>query len=151
MTGTEGGDHEGDTFAIKLRRLMLTKRHGDGRPYTPSEVAKDMTRQGRPVSKSYIYALLNGTSEPSHKLVEDFIAYFGVEAEYFNNSPRGRELARDYELLALLAKGQVLEIAYRTARLPAEDIKHVLEFVEFKESQLKPKEGQPDSEDPPPG
>lgn len=123
------GNEASETFATQLRRIMATTKH------TPREVAEEMTRRGYKISKSYMYALLDGKSKPGHELVVGFADYFEVELAYFSNSKRGRELNAQYELLSLLGEENVKELAYRTSRLSAGKIRNVLDYIRFQESQ----------------
>ncbi|HWE89437.1 MAG TPA: helix-turn-helix transcriptional regulator, partial [Pseudonocardiaceae bacterium] len=137
MSGTEstGSDEQGETFATRLRRLFDAVRQPDGTPYTPREVAEEMTRRGHGVSRSYLYTLLKGESEPSHGLVQALADFFEVPLEYFSNSDRSLELNRQYEILAALGEQNVRKIAYRASRLSPEKLRNVLDYIEFQASR----------------
>lgn len=124
-----------ETFATALRRLFDAVRQPDGTPYTPREVAEEMTRRGHRISRSYLYTLLKGESEPSHGLVQALADFFEVPLEYFSNSERGRELHRQYEILAALGEKNVRQIAYRASQLSPEKLRNVLDYIEFQASR----------------
>lgn len=121
-----------ETFAAKLGRLFDSVRREDGQPYTPREVAEELTRRGHKVSKSYLYALLKGERDaPGHALVEALAEFFEVPVEYFSHTERGRELNQQYEIVAALGEANVRTIAARASQLSPESLKNVLEFIEF--------------------
>lgn len=124
-----------DTFATQLRRLFDSVKRPDGGKYTPREVAEEIARRGHRVSRSYLYALLKGESEPSHALVQALADFFAVPLEYFSHSERGRELNRQYDILASLGEHNVRQIAYRAQGLSPEKLRSVLEFIDFEASR----------------
>lgn len=123
------------TFADRLRRLFASVTRQDGSRFTPREVAAGLTDQGHKVSKSYLYALLAGESEPSHALVQALATFFGVPLEYFADSDRGVELNRQYELLAALGEANVRHIAARARLLSPEQLRSVLAYLDFEASR----------------
>lgn len=133
MSKTE--DPGADTFAAQLRRLFDSVKHTDGRNYTPREVAEEITRRGHRLSRSYLYALLKGESQPSHALVQALADFFGVPLEYFSRSERGRELNRQYDILASLGENNVRQIAYRARQLSPEKLRSVLDYIDFEASR----------------
>jgi transcriptional regulator with XRE-family HTH domain len=128
---TDKAEVEADTFAVRLERLISVKKHDDGRPYTKPEIAEEMGQQGRKVSKSHLYGLLNGTSKPSLEVAQDFAEYFQVELEYFSNNKRGREIQAQYELLARLSDRGVRDLAFRASTLPPDKLSSVLDYIDF--------------------
>jgi transcriptional regulator with XRE-family HTH domain len=124
-----------ETFAIQLRRLFDSVKRPDGTKHTPREVAEEITRRGHRVSRSYLYALLKGESEPSHTLVQALADYFTVPLDYFSNSERGQELNRQYQLLASLGEHNVRQIACRARGLSPEKLRSVLDFIDFEASR----------------
>jgi transcriptional regulator with XRE-family HTH domain len=130
-----GPDDAKETFATALRRLFDAVRRPDGMPYLPREVADEMTRRGHRISRSYLYTLLKGESEPSHGLVQALADFFEVPLEYFSNSERGRELHRQYEILAALGEKNIQRIAYRASQLSPEQLRNVLDYIDFQASR----------------
>ncbi len=125
MTEPEQGAAD-DSFAVKLRRLFSSVKREDGSDYTKPEVAEAIG-----VSRGYVYDLLNGKSEPSHALVVKIAGFFDVGMEYFNDSEKGRELNRQYEILASLGEGNVRKLAARASRLSPEQLRSVMEYIDF--------------------
>ena len=123
----------GESFAEQLGRLLRAVRKEDGSAFTPREVAERITARGDGVrcSKSYMYALLNGQSEPSHALVRAIADVFGVELGYFSDSARAQELARQYDVLAGIGEGALSKVVHRASQLSPEELAHVLEIIEF--------------------
>ncbi|GDY31728.1 helix-turn-helix domain-containing protein [Gandjariella thermophila] len=135
----------GETFATQLRRLFDGVRREDGTRYSPREVAEQVTQRGHKLSKSYLYALLNGESEPSHAVVKALAEFFGVPLDYFSDSERGRELNRQFEILASLGEKNVRKIAYRASQLSPSQIRSVLAYIDFEASrQDTPGDDDPD-------
>lgn len=131
MTTPDGGE----TFATKLQRLLQAVRRDDGSPYTPREVAEEVTSRGHNLSKGYAYDLLKGKSEPSHALVQALASFFAVPLEYFADTERGQELGAQYEILAELGEGNVRELAQRARGLSPEALRSVLDFIDFQSSR----------------
>jgi transcriptional regulator with XRE-family HTH domain len=125
----------GDTFAVQLRRLFDSVRTEEGNKYTPREVAEELTRRGHKLSKSHVYALINGESDPSHAVVNALAGFFGVPLDYFADSERGRELNRQYEVLAALGEKNVQQIAYRASGLPPEKLRSILDYIDYLDSE----------------
>ena len=127
----------GESFAEQLGRLFKAVRKEDGSTLTPREVAEQINAlsavRGDNVtcSKSYMYALLNGQSEPSHAIVCAIAEIFGVELDYFSNSPWARQLAQQYDVLAGVGDGTLSQIVHRASQLSAKELAHVLEIIEF--------------------
>lgn len=127
----------GESFAEQLGRLFKAVRKEDGSAFTPREVAERInelsTARGDTVtcSKSYMYALLNGQSEPSHAIVRAIAKVFGVELDYFSDSPRARELAQQYDVLAGVGDGTLSQIMHRASQLSTKELAHVLEIIDF--------------------
>ncbi|GLY68759.1 helix-turn-helix transcriptional regulator [Amycolatopsis taiwanensis] len=124
MAEPEPRAHE--TFATRLRRLFEAVRREDGRPFSKQDVADAIG-----VSKSYIYDLLNGKSDPGHEIVLKIVDFFSVDLEYFSRSRRGAELNRQYELLARLGENNVRQIAARAVGLSPDKLRSVLEYMDF--------------------
>lgn len=130
-------DTQGESFAEQLGRLFKAVRKGDGSTFAPREVAEQITarrsERGDNVtcSKSYMYALLNGQSEPSHAIVRAIAEVFGVELDYFSNTPRARRLAQQYDVLAGVGDGALSQIVHRASQLSAKELAHVLEIIDF--------------------
>ena len=57
--------------------------------------------------------------------------HFGVELEYFSNTEKGRELNRQYELLARLGEQNVRQLATRASQLSPDKLRSVMEFIDF--------------------
>ena len=125
----------GETFATKLHRLFQAVRRDDGSPYTPREVAEEVTSHGHSLSKGYVYDLLKGKSEPSHALVQALAAFFAVPLEYFADTERGHELGSQYEILAELGERNVRELAQRARGLSPQALRSVLDFIDFQTSR----------------
>jgi transcriptional regulator with XRE-family HTH domain len=123
------------TFADRLRRLFAGVTREDGSRFTPREVAAGLTERGHKVSKSYLYALLAGESEPSHALVQALATFFGVPLEYFGDSDRGTELNRQYDVLVALGEANVRRIALRARDLSPEQLRSVLAYLDFEASR----------------
>lgn len=128
---------QGESFAEQLGRLFKAVRKEDGSAFTPREVAEQITAlstaRGNTVtcSKSYMYALLNGQSEPSHAIVRAIAEVFGVELDYFSDGPRARELAQQYDVLAGVGDGTLSQIMHRASQLSTKELAHVLEIIDF--------------------
>lgn len=123
---------ETEMFAVKLQRLLDTHRNAEGSKLTPAQVASDVSQRGHKVSKSYLYDLLSGKKdEPSHNLVQALAEYFDVSLDYFADSERGRELARQYEILASLGESNVQQIVHRAKKLSPDGLKAVLDYIDF--------------------
>lgn len=120
----------GEAFAPKLQRLFASVRRGDGAQYSKAEVA---TAVG--VSRGYLYDLLNGKYEPGYALVVKLAEFFEVELEYFADTEKGREINRQYELLARLGENNVNKLATRASQLSPEKLRSVLEYIDFQASR----------------
>lgn len=133
VPGEAAGPH--DTFGTRLRRLFDSVRREDGSKYTPREVAEEITRRGHRLSKSYVYTLLKDESEPSHALVQALAEFFEVPLDFFSNSERGRDLNRQYQVLASLGDHNVRQIAFRAQNLSPEQLQSVLDYIDFAASK----------------
>ncbi|MDA3644402.1 helix-turn-helix domain-containing protein [Saccharopolyspora indica] len=123
----------GEDFAAKLRRLFASVKREDGGEFSKPEVA-----QAVGVSRGYLYDLLNGKNKPSHELAVALADFFRVEIEYFSDTDKGRELNRQYELLAQLGEQNVRKLAARASQLSPEKLRTVLEFIDFQASKDDP-------------
>ncbi|GAA3437888.1 helix-turn-helix domain-containing protein [Kutzneria kofuensis] len=130
MSDTDGATPGAAAFAEKLRLLFDSVRQPDGRPHSKAGVADALG-----VSRSYVYMLLAGQCEPGYSLVVKLARFFEVDLEYFADSPRARELTRQYELLAKLGEQQVHRLATRASELSPERLRSVLEFMDFQARQ----------------
>ncbi|MEY8042341.1 helix-turn-helix domain-containing protein [Saccharopolyspora cebuensis] len=118
------------TFATRLTTLFSSMRREDGKPFSKSEVA-----EAAGITRSYLYTLLKGESEPSYAVATRLAEFFRVELEYFSDSERGRELARQHEILAHLGEQRVQQIAARASTLTPDALESVLQFIEFQASR----------------
>jgi len=129
------GESTVEPFAVLLRRLIDLKRHADARPYTVADVADELSRTQYKISKSHLYGLVNGTSKPSLEVTQGLADFFGVELEYFGSGARARALQDQYELLARLADRGVRDVAFRASELSGEQLRSVLDYIEFQASR----------------
>ncbi|GAB3288985.1 helix-turn-helix domain-containing protein [Parasphingorhabdus pacifica] len=116
----------GEGFAVKLRRLFESVKREDGSEYSKPEVA-----EAAGVSRGYLYDLLKSKNKPSHDTVVALAQFFGVEIEYFSNTEKGRELNRQYELLARLGEQNVRQLATRASELSPDKLRSVMEYIDF--------------------
>ncbi|GAB3680850.1 helix-turn-helix domain-containing protein [Saccharopolyspora tripterygii] len=116
----------GEDFAVKLSRLFESVKREDGSNYKKPEVAEAVG-----VSRGYLYDLINGKNKPSHEVVVALAEFFQVPIEYFSNTERGRELNRQYELLARLGEQNVRQLATRASELSPDKLRSVMEFIDF--------------------
>ncbi|SFO03964.1 helix-turn-helix domain-containing protein [Amycolatopsis rubida] len=119
-----------ESFGRLLERLILLKKHDDGRPYTVPEVAEEIG-----ISKSQLYNLIKGANEPKLRLAQEVAAYFRVDLEYFGTGERAREIQGQYALLERLSQQGVRDIAYRASALSPEVLASVLDFIDFQASR----------------
>ncbi|TVT61965.1 helix-turn-helix transcriptional regulator [Amycolatopsis rhizosphaerae] len=124
-------DESDEPFAIKLRRLFASVKREDGSDYTPVELAESIG-----VSAAEVQDLLAGTLQPGGDHLPVKIAeFFAAQPEYFRNTVRGRDLNRQYELLARLGEQNVRQIATRASRLPPDKLRDVLAYLDFQAGQ----------------
>ncbi|MBB5856395.1 helix-turn-helix domain-containing protein [Amycolatopsis umgeniensis] len=135
MHSASGNEAAGEPFAVLLRRLIGLRKLPDGRPYTVADVDKDLNRDQKRISKSHLYGLVNGTSEPSLEVTQTLADYFGVELEYFGKGTRARALQNQYALLEKLSHEGVQEVAFRASELSGDQLRSVLDFIEFQTSR----------------
>ncbi len=135
MQSAPEGEAGGESFAVLLRRLIGLKKLPDGRPYTVADVDKDLNRDQKRISKSHLYGLVNGTSEPSLEVTQTLAHYFGVELEYFGGGARARTLQNQYALLEKLSHDGVQEVAFRASELSGDQLRSVLDYIEFQTSR----------------
>lgn len=120
----------GEDFAIKLRRLFESVKREDGSEFSKPEVAEAVG-----VSRGYLYDLLKAKNRPSHDVVVALAEFFAVEIEYFSDTEKGRELNRQYELLARLGERNVRHLAARVSELSPDKLQSVMEFIDFQASK----------------
>jgi transcriptional regulator with XRE-family HTH domain len=126
-----GPDELDEPFATKLRRLFASVKREDGTDYTPLELAEAIG-----VSATEVQDLLAGTSKPGDDHLSVRIAeFFGVQPDYFRNTARGRDLNRQYELLARLGDQKVRQIATRASQLTPDKLRDVLAYLDFQAGQ----------------
>ncbi|MBG0818324.1 hypothetical protein [Planomonospora sp. ID82291] len=120
------------TFAARLNQLWEQVPREDGKPYTLQEVAEAVTAAGVPVTREYLSMLRNGKRvNPSNDLKKALAEFFGFEATFFADSPRGEQMRRelnelralkDSGLLDVMRNGKVAAFARTAAGLPESDL-----------------------------
>lgn len=113
-----GGVAEGGTLADRLNRLFAAVRRRGGAEYGNTAVAQAITERGVPISHTYIWQLRTGRRDnPTIQHLSAIAEFFGVPVAYFFDGGDSARDDRDLELLVVLRKQGVDEIALRVADL----------------------------------
>lgn len=129
------------SFANLLDRLFVTRMAPDGKPWSLSAVARELTTRGLPTTQSYVSQLRSGDrNNPTLAYVTALASVFGVPTTYFLGSGSLEpSLQADVDLAVSLREAGVKGIALRATNLTPESLQMIQQILD----SVRQREGLP--------
>ena len=129
------------TFADRLSHLFETVKNSEGKPWTLSAVARELTdRFDLPTTQSYVSQLRSGMrTNPTIAYVSALAAIFGVPTSYLVDSGADGLSEAEVDLIAAMRAAGVVGIAMRAMDVPEASQKMVAQMLD----SLREREGLP--------
>jgi transcriptional regulator with XRE-family HTH domain len=128
-------------FSTLLDRLFVEQMGPDGKPWSLSAVARELTARGLPTTQSYVSQLRSGDrNNPTLAYLTALAEVFGVPTSYFvGDGALEPALQADFDLAIALRAAGVKGIAMRATKLTPESLQMIQQILD----SVRQREGLP--------